>query len=110
MLVKVGDVWVDPLNVVSLEWHEAIEPVVVPAQTYPAWKSESDSTAQPASSATITFAGLSAWYPDEARPAYVEIAVRDGQAEAYSLDAHGVTLDEAAHIINRAREAHMGRR
>jgi hypothetical protein len=77
MLCKIGDVWVDPLRVVALEYVPATEPRAI------------DGT-------------LSTWQV-MGSPAYVAISVVVGD-DCDEVNAHGVELDEAARLINRGAE------
>lgn len=88
MLVKVGDVWVDPLRVEAMEFVPAIPgsgPVDAPV-------SANDSVM---------------YFTMSPRPACVRINMDDSSYQECYI-ALGVSLDDAAAIINRAREAHMG--
>ena len=98
MLVKIGDVWVDPLRVVALEWVPAVEP--------------REATRGPV--ATLPFSGTDLYgvwdVGHPGAPAYVDVLLDVDSESAEVVSAHGVTLDEAAAIVNRCREQHMGSR
>jgi hypothetical protein len=103
LLVKIGDVWVDPRRVEALEFVEAVPPDddAEPAPT-PTWIVDGKPFA------SVSFQAISS-APD-GEPAYVRIHLFTSGDSYAQYNAHGVTLDEAAQIVNRCREQHMGRK
>lgn len=87
MLVKVGDIWIDPLLVESVKerWHQR--------------RKEPDPDAPPRPAGWIF---LAEYEDDPTKPSYLEINTRRGE---YTVE--GVALDEAVRAINRCREQHM---
>lgn len=94
MLVKIGDMWIDPMEVEAIQDGEEITEVVEHKEpTVHEWS-------------VITHSTRDVWRVDPANPCATLWTKSDG----CEYVARGITGDDAAQIVNRCREADRGPR